>query len=492
MAAPALLLALALAAPADEAAWLARLPLPRLYRANLRLEATDRDLGLAGYDLGFPATPEEQIRDARDRMEAGERSAAVLHQASAALLGRDPENLRKLLPACLAAYRKELEERRDDLGLCVGFAKALCLAGSATRDDRFFRDSAEELERAAALAPEDWRIRSEHAAMLVTRALVGARAGHLDPAWLDASASMAEAALRAAPREPEVHWRLFHARYLGLVTGPQGDRDPFPDIAGHADAFAGGVAELEGAGRLQLCAEGFWFLACIPSRAVPEEELPSPAPDDVVRERVAAFRGRLAAADLPAGLRRDLARTWWTLYALAGPLEGWDGAFDEARGAGLEEQEALTLALMGLHRRGSAEAAAGVAARLAQSGTEDGAFRVLTVYRHETGDDAGALDALAQVLETDVPVRLARGILELRRGRTTEAVQHLTLLALEAKGTPEHGHVLHALGVARAMAGDLAGGSASLAQAAEALEEDAGVAATLAEVRARVEEGGGR
>ncbi len=95
----ALLLSLAAVQGVDEAEWIARVDLPSLYHAQMNLVVADADLGVEGYDMGFPDDPREMAQQAEEMLNAGDRSAQTFHQAvyGLAVLGMR-EKLRDLLP----------------------------------------------------------------------------------------------------------------------------------------------------------------------------------------------------------------------------------------------------------------------------------------------------------------------------------------------------------------------------------------------------------
>ena len=67
----------------DEAEWLERLELPRLVEFEAQSEFGFEQMGLEfeGFKLDFPEDPEEKIRDAEERLKAGEPPARLLPPA---------------------------------------------------------------------------------------------------------------------------------------------------------------------------------------------------------------------------------------------------------------------------------------------------------------------------------------------------------------------------------------------------------------------------
>ena len=92
---PALLLLLP--APANDA-WVERLDFPNLVQADLNLAVRDEDLGLRGFDLGFPDDPRVRVREARARVDQGDRTSGTLHQAASGLVAiRDLESFKSVM-----------------------------------------------------------------------------------------------------------------------------------------------------------------------------------------------------------------------------------------------------------------------------------------------------------------------------------------------------------------------------------------------------------
>lgn len=478
-----LLLSLAAVHGIDEAQWLARVDMPSLYHAQMNLVVADADLGVEGYDMGFPADPREMVQQAEEKLNTGDRSAQTLHQAVRGLAAlRRGEELSQILPACLGTYAQEIEVDPGNAHLRVGFAKALSLAGMLSRDDRYFADADLQFAAATGAAPEDVDVRLDHATMLVIRTMNNRRP---DEAWIEGAVSIAAAALKLAPGEVGPQWRHFHARYVQLALRMKQDGAlPALEIAALADELTATTADVEGSELLALTAEGYWFVANLPGRVDPQEGVALPADDETVRRRMQGFPERLIAAGVPRGMQLNLAASWWTLRAFAGDVEGWEEAAKVAQSLGLPEDQALTLALMGFHRRGAPEAARAVAKLLGEVNQTEPIHRAMAVYLNEIGDDAAALEALSQIQEPDIAVSLASAILRLREGDRARARAELTALlpALEAK--PLCGDVEHALGVAMALDGELTLALPYLERAAVKLKAAEGVRETLAEVKA--------
>ena len=469
------------------AGWTGRLALPRLFQADLDLHVAARELNVSGYDTGFPDDPEERLAAAQARLGEGSPAARDLHQAASALAAlHKSELLQKALPVCLRAYQRELEQHPTDLDRHLDAADAFALAGGLSRDDRFYRDALALLERAAALAPEDARVPDLAADVGARRALAHGR-GPAGLADLEAAEVHARRALELAPREPRSSWRLFHVRHLRTAVGPT-DPQAFVRLAALADELGAAARAAEGGERMELAAEGYWFLASLPAymaRVRGGASVDAPAADAAVVARLAAFRPRLE--ELPPGtLGPKLARAWWMLTVFAAPVEGWPEDLARAVRGGVAEVEAAALALVAFHGRGEAAAAARVAELLVErtaGAPVESADRALAVYLHEIGDDRSALERVARWPRADPPLRLARAVLELRLARTDGVAGRLALLAAETSGGPLAGEVQHALGVAYALAGDERALEA-LARAIEGAPEDAPARATLEELRA--------
>lgn len=478
-------LLLLLPAPANDA-WIERLEFPTLVSADLNFAVDDGDLGIEGIDPGFPEDPRVRVREARVRIDQGDRTPATLHQAASGLaMIRDFEAFQTVMPACLEAYMTGIEAAPEDIDLRVGFAQALALAGKYTGLDAFFRDAGVQLAMAAQKRPEDWRLLDEHAKLLVGRTMLS-RVPKVDPAWLAHAAELSTRAIALAPEESAPRWRRFYTSHIALVRGAASPEEGlFVEMARLADGLAEAGSEVEDP-NLILVGNSYWFVANLgPIVARFEgQELPAPADDDTVRARLATFREDLLAA--PDGqLRADATRAWWTLSAFLGDLEGLQEDMDFALELGVPEHDVRVLALMGLHRRGAAEEAAQVAADLEQNAMRSEVWRALTVYRQKLGDFEGAFAAQANIRAADPALRLARAQLRLHAGQNEEARDELEALVGELTGTPLAGLAGHTYGVALALTGDIDGAKLQLSVAARLLgeEEGEGARATLEELK---------
>jgi hypothetical protein len=471
---------------APEDAWIERLEFPRLAQTDLNLVIHEADLGITGYDLGFPDDPQVRFEEAYARLEEGDRSASTLHQAASGLASlRDADKFRKVMPACLSVYVEELKAAPDEVSLRWDFARALVLAGTTARKDRFLRDADVQLAKVAQGDPGNWRVLDEQAMVLVARALLSPTEGAA-PVWLSRAIELADEAIALAPRETAPRWRRFYASYTALVHGGiTPELGLFIEMAGLADTLVSGAAEAEEP-RLVLAGEAYWFLASLAPVVARFDgrELPTPASAEHLLARLTAFRDPLEAA--PASeLRTDAARAWWMLTAFSGEQARWREDMQLAVQMGVPAGEAHILALMGLHKRGVEGAAAEVAEVLAKGDESDDLWRILTIYRHEIGDDAGALEAQARIGQADPILRLARAQLRLRTGDNETARDELKVLVGQAGGTLLAGPASHAYGVALALTGDVPGAKLQLSVAARLMgeEDGAGARATLDELR---------
>ncbi|MDA1264449.1 MAG: hypothetical protein O2816_05145, partial [Planctomycetota bacterium] len=365
------------------------------------------------------------------------------------------------------------------------FAHALILAGGIFRDDRLFQDAGLQLAKVSQARPDDWRVLDEHAKTLVTRTMLCSRVEGPDPNWLVRATELATKAADLAPKEVAPRWRRFFAQYIALVQGGTTPEEGlFVSLAELADELTAFGRE-SGNADLELVGESYWFLCNLTPVTARFEgrELPAPAPSEEVSKRLTVFAERLHS--IPEGpLRLDAVRTWYMLAVFLGDLERWEEDLGLAIEMGLPAEEARFLALMGMHKRGAAESAARIAAELALDSEGDMAWRALTVYRHKTGDAAGALAATRNVRSVDRSLRLARAILLLEVHDAEGAQALLVVLAGEVTGTPLAGPVAHAYGVALALGGDKVGAKLQLSVAARILgdEDGAGAKATLAEL----------
>lgn len=477
----ALLCAAAAAGPQDESAWRERLPLPRLFQVRLDLGVQTRDLDLHGFRLEFPADPVERLAQAQKELAAGVRDPRLLHQVASALVSmRRTDKLQEVVPACLRAYGKEVAARPDDVELSLAYAQMFLLAGEFSRDDRFFADGIATLAAVLARAPEDWRAADLRAEMLVQRALASPGAPEAG-AWLAEAVANAERAVAAAPEEARPCWTRFQARYWALARSEEATS--IARVGALADELARATAELPGGADLALVAEGYGFLASLPAHLGAD---PAGADPAEVAERLAAFRARLDAAEV-GPLVTKVARPWWTLAVLAGPIESWEADLARVVAIGVPRAEALGLAVVGFERRGeldAARAADDLAREMPDEGGEP-ARRARAILLHGAGDDAAALEVANALPEADPAVRLARAVLALRLGRDEGLVGSLSILAAETARSPLGGEVDHALGVVLALAGRDEDAIVALERAVERLAEPAAARLTLEELKAR-------
>ena len=477
-------------APANDA-WLERLDFPKVSKVDLNLEVGDEDLGIESIDLGFPDDPVERVQEAFERVQDGDRSSLTLHQAISGIIAlRDTENCKKVMPACLQAYARELKESPGDTDLRLRFIRVLIRCGTATKDDRFFQDAEGQVDQLAEAEPDSWRWRMEYSKVQFARVMfLGGTDSDLS--WLEGAVEASAEAIRLAPGEVEPRWRHFYARNLVILrAGAKGDgpgafSEPWVELGGLADELSL-QAERMGEPMLGVVGRSFWAIA---QMGVIMTELEggsagASAEDQGVQERLDDLRGTLES--IPEGsLRSGAVRAWWGLAALFAPPEQVEGGMGAAIELGLSRSDAHTIALMALHRRDLAEGAAAVALELAQCAEGDTAWRVLTTYRHELGDHQGALEAQAKIDRVDPTLRLARAQLRLHTGDLEAARDELKILVGEVAGMPQAGQVGHAYGVALALIGDHPGAKLQLSLASRLLgeEEGAGARATLEDLR---------
>lgn len=481
----ALLFAAAVACPPDEAAWRERLSLPRLFQVRLDLGVRTEDLDLDGFRLEFPADPVERLAEAQRELAAGVRDPRLLHQVVSALVSmKRTDKLDEVVPACLSAYGKEVAARPEDVELSLAYAQAFALAGDISRDGRFYRDGVAALDAVREHAAEDrsvdWRVADLRAELLVRRALVSP-AGPEAGAWLAEAIASAERAVADAPREARPHWTRFQARYWALTRSEEGLS--VPRVAALARELAEGTAELARGADLALVAEGYGFLASLPAFL---DGTSTPEDAAGVQQRLAAFRSRLDGAEL-GPLVAKVARPWWTLDVLAGPVDTWEEDLARVVATGVPRAEALGLAIVGFERRGAldaARAADALARALPDEGGEP-ARRARTILLHGAGEDAAALEVANALPEADPAVRLARAVLALRLGRDEGIAGSLSILAAQTARSPLAGEVDHALGVALALEGRDEEAIAALERAVERLADSAPARLTLEELRAR-------
>ena len=136
-----LLVTLATPASPDAEAWLSRLELPKLFNVSVSTSplAFERMVPFERYGLGFPAEPAERVRDAKERLEAGEPPARLLHQAATGYAGlEESDRAWKTLMTSFQAYEAELAAEPDDFDLHMSFGLGLQMAGDWSGEPLFF------------------------------------------------------------------------------------------------------------------------------------------------------------------------------------------------------------------------------------------------------------------------------------------------------------------------------------------------------------------
>jgi tetratricopeptide (TPR) repeat protein len=470
----------------DEAEWLARLRPPKLVHVDFTVHWQAR---ANGTDFEFAEDPEQRLADAQERIEAGERGARVLLQASSALYRlRRLEDIKRVLPACLAAYDRELADDPDDVLLAVGRARALTMVGTLSGDDAAFQDALAQLDAARARVPGDPRLAIDSLLVWLARVANGQRRGAAEPGWLDAAEQDARRAIELAPADASARFALFQVRHTRGVTS--GDRDALLGElrAGALELLAAAeVVPATDAGTLRLAGQGFLFMAgALPRFVEVADGGAVRPPDEPLRAALEAFGAGLA--DLPRDdeLAREVLRVYWLLDCVLGELEEHAQRLAAVVHAGLPRELALALATTALYIRGATDEARAAALALAELASDDIGHGAVAAYFIKTGELALALEHVDALSGTSGAHLGARAFLLLRLGKTEEALE--TCAKAEELGDVEGelaGDLAYVRGVALALLGRHAEARAALERAARILTTDEGLAETLAEVRAR-------
>jgi len=459
--------------------WLSRLELPYVSVVDMELYFTDQDLQLERFQLGFPEDPEDMVRLAKEELEAGEPPARLLHQASIGFWGlEDREQSWKLLMSSLRAYEQSLEEDPNDFEQHIYFAEALKRAGGLTGKAAFFEKMQEQFAAAAELDGNSAVPGVEAAAVLLKRWSFARRLGEEDANWLREGVESAQQAIDADPSEPGGYWYRFALRFTALsdseleIPPPERDRQVLEAVA----ELLEGAEGLEQGDRLLFAAHFVSVAARIRAAEGPAEAL---AAWGTVDEFVAGMMGHLEPFADDERFSTRAGQTSWMHYSMTSDGEGWEEALARTLALGVEEEQALGIAVYGFEYRGYSELAALLAERLIDVLESDAGRALLVRYLYLTERFADALEAVLEFDERTPETEIQRGILLLRTGERTAARECLEAQRAE-RG--ESGPLLHAIGVGLALAGEYEAAVEVLTDAVDLLKENESAALTLAEV----------
>ena len=461
--------------------WVDRLEVPPLFMADMEFVVDARAIGLpTGYDLGFDSDPEKLVSKARERMEAGDESARTKHELVLGLLrtGAFKEKDIPLFESCFKSYDEELSEAPDDVDKRMGFASVLAGAFRVTGVEPVFGEAVRQLNRAGELAPDDWRIHAELAAMCISRYSRSARSGSPEPRWLAKAVEAAEAGLDAAPGAPGAHWSCFHTRMMSVLSVKE-TPESMKQLCAWSDELTEGAARCEGGELLALCGQAQWMAMRVPM-LLEDGVLGEADPDEELRARLSRFFAGLEAAEEHAFLPK-IAPAGWIMHALTHPA-GEDAArMTLVVDAGVDREWAMATALVLHQRSGHVEGVAALADALVEATTRDETRCALAAYFQRAGAHVRALGQLTSVAESTPARSTARGVLLLRLGRHAEALEVLESMDETPKDSP--GMAEHTLGVALALNERPEDAIRVLTKAAALLVDPEPARTTLAELR---------
>jgi tetratricopeptide (TPR) repeat protein len=488
LAATLLITSLALSAPLDEAEWLSRLELSRVFKASAEPNFDDVKLGIEYFELGFPEDPKEMIRDAEERHAAGEAPARLLHQTALGFAGlEDDERAWRVLLASLDAYEEEIEAEPDDFELRMYCAAAFQTAGAVSGSQEFFERMEEEYEAAAELAPDDYRPGAQCARAEWKRWMLGKSRDVADDEWIEEGGLRAEQALEAAPTAAGGYWwRFFLKMWRARVIDTEATAEEQQErLLAAVQELLEGSEEVEDGGRLRFAAHYYSATLKLMDIADGQREAQRAEYLEAISAHV---EGMLESIEAFAGneeVTRGAALICWAHDCATGDGEDWQESFARVEELGLEREIAFGMAAVLFQKQDQPQAAARFAELLEGVLETDMGRASLVTYRYRAGDLEGALELALEYEEVTPNTEIQRAVLLLRTGEREAALELLEELAEERD---DEGNLYHALGVARALAGELEGAVNALETAIELLEDGEEAERTLDEVRERLED----
>lgn len=492
-----LLVTLATPASPDAEAWLSRLELPKLFNVSVSTSplAFERMVPFERYGLGFPAEPAERVRDAKERLEAGEPPARLLHQAATGYAGlEESDRAWKTLMTSFQAYEAELAAEPDDFDLHMSFGLGLQMAGDWSGEPLFFEKMGEQYAAAAELEPDDARPGVHGAWAAKVRWFRANAKGEADSEWLSEGLAWAQGAVDAAPEAIGGYWWCFELGFLVLFA-EHGDEliQHSAELTALVDELLEGCDEVEDGELVRFVAHihGLMFQLASLVGDDADEELEGETREALVEamtEHIDGLMARVEFCEESDALAHMVAMLYWTHFCMTCEDDDWDEALSRALELGVEHEVALGIALHGFHKRDLPERAAECATLLEESVETDPGRAALVAYRYETEDYAGALEAALEYEDPGPAHEVQRAVLLLRTGEEDEALELLEELAGEKAEAA--GHLQHALGVARAIAGELEQAVEALEAAIDLLEDSEEAQATLDELRELLEDDG--
>jgi tetratricopeptide (TPR) repeat protein len=464
--------------------WLAGLEMPRgiHLRVNTSPMAFERMVEVEYFDMGFPEDDREKVEDAEARLKAGEDPARLLHQAAMGFAGlEESEKAWKALVSAIRAYDSEVGESPDDFDLRMSFTVALGVAGLWSGEEIFFEKLDEHLEAASQLEPEDARPGSQGAVVWKQRWF---RAKSKDEdaldSWLETGLGWAEAAREADPAAKGGHWWCFELGFIALHTEYGEALSSRPELGGLVDELLEGCDQLEESRLLRFIGHlhGVVFQLAVAVNGDDEtrEEL-----RENITGHMQGVMERVEFCERSQPLANAVGSTFWAVTcSYCGDDEDLTDALEQAVDLGLSREYCLGMATTSFIHRELPERATEHVELLEEELESDVGRAALLVYHYEREEFELALE-YGEQLESDSATRHVQlAILQLRLGEHEEALDALE--ALSEDDPDLKGDYQHALGIARALAGDYEGAIEALEIAIDRLDESSAAESALDEI----------
>jgi tetratricopeptide (TPR) repeat protein len=483
-----LVASLALSPGHDDSEWLSRLKLPKLVDISVNLLFTDEMLGVEPFELGFPEDPEEKLRDAKKRLDAGEAPARLLHQAALGFLElKEYEKAMEALNNCLGAYQQEIEIAPDDFDLRMSCALAFKSAGHLSWNQVCFEEMQKQFLAAAEKAPDEWRPGFHCARAQWERWWRGRAIGDKDDTWLDQGILRAEEAIEADSTAAGGHWWRFFLTMMRvmMIESDESSEVQQQELADAVSELLDACDEVEHGDRLRFAAHFYGASLEISVVVKGDENWEEEEGLELISLHGEGLLKTVHCFADDDEVLSAAALMYWTSFCLSGDEGDWEKALKRATKLELSEEKAFGMATYAFHRRDRAEAAAMFAALLEEAIESDEGRAFLVPYRFKLDDFEGALEILGEFDEVTPDTEIQRGVLLLLAGQREAALELLEKLAADRD---DEGNLYHALGVGRALDGKLEAAVKALEVAVSLLEDSDGAEETLEEVRGLLED----